>query len=92
MYMDKTVKDVEAALSGIEDGATIAIGGFFAAGVPRLLLRALAEKGVIGAVRADPTLARGVNVMEGKVTLREVAEATGNPYFPLEYVLPIEYT
>jgi len=44
--MDKTVKDVEEALSGIEDGATIAIGGFFAAGVPRLLLRALAEKGV----------------------------------------------
>jgi hypothetical protein len=29
--------------------------------------------------------------MEGKVTMREVAEATGNPYFPLEYVLPIEY-
>jgi 3-oxoacid CoA-transferase subunit A len=44
--MDKTVKDVEEALSGIEDGATIAIGGFFAAGVPRILLRALADKGV----------------------------------------------
>ena len=39
--MDKTVKDVEEALSGIEDGATVAIGGFFAAGVPRILLRAL---------------------------------------------------
>jgi len=43
--MDKTVKNVEEALSGIEDGATVAIGGFFAAGVPRILLRALAEKG-----------------------------------------------
>ena len=43
--MDKTVKDVQEALAGIEDGATIAIGGFFAAGVPRILLRALAEKG-----------------------------------------------
>ena len=52
---------------------------------------ALAEKGVMGAVRSDPTLARGVNVMEGKVTISEVAEATGNPYFPLEYVLPIDY-
>ena len=52
---------------------------------------ALADKGVVGAVRADPALARGVNVMEGKVTISEVAEATGNPYFPLEYVLPIEY-
>jgi hypothetical protein len=32
-----------------------------------------------------------VNVMEGKVTMLEVAQATGNAYFPLEYVLPIEY-
>jgi len=53
---------------------------------------ALADKGVVAAARSDPALARGVNVMEGKVTLREVAEATGKPYFPLEYVLPIEYT
>ncbi|OFW57185.1 MAG: alanine dehydrogenase [Actinobacteria bacterium RBG_16_64_13] len=52
----------------------------------------VAEKGAVGAARSDPSLARGVNVMEGKVTHREVAEATGNPYFPLEYVLPIEYT
>ncbi|OFV85293.1 MAG: alanine dehydrogenase [Acidobacteria bacterium RBG_16_64_8] len=51
----------------------------------------IADKGVAGAVRSDPALARGVNVMEGKVTMREVAEATGNPYFPLEYVLPLEY-
>jgi 3-oxoacid CoA-transferase subunit A len=43
--MNKTVKDLEEALAGIEEGATIAIGGFFAAGVPRKLLRALAEKG-----------------------------------------------
>jgi len=51
----------------------------------------LAEKGVVGAARSDPALARGINVMEGKVTIKEVASATGNPYFPLEYVLPIEY-
>jgi 3-oxoacid CoA-transferase subunit A len=44
--MDKVVKNVEEALSGIDDGATIAIGGFFAAGVPRILLRALIAKGV----------------------------------------------
>ncbi|NLO28214.1 MAG: alanine dehydrogenase [Actinobacteria bacterium] len=52
----------------------------------------VADKGAVAAARSDPALARGVNVMEGKVTLREVADATGNPYFPLEYVLPIEYT
>jgi 3-oxoacid CoA-transferase subunit A len=44
--MDKTVKTVEEALAGIEDGATVAIGGFFAAGVPRILLRALIDKKV----------------------------------------------
>jgi 3-oxoacid CoA-transferase A subunit len=44
--MNKTVTDVQEALAGIEDGAVVAIGGFFAAGVPRILLRALAAKGV----------------------------------------------
>jgi 3-oxoacid CoA-transferase A subunit len=44
--MNKVVKNVEEALSGIDDGAVIAIGGFFAAGVPRILLRALIAKGV----------------------------------------------
>jgi alanine dehydrogenase len=52
---------------------------------------AIADKGVVGAARSNPALAQGVNVMEGKVTIAEVAEATGNAYFPLEYVLPIEY-
>lgn len=52
---------------------------------------AIADKGLVGAARADSALARGVNIMENKVTVREVAEATGHPYFPLEYVLPIDY-
>ncbi len=43
--MNKVVESLEGALSGIEEGASIAIGGFFAAGVPRGLLRALIEKG-----------------------------------------------
>ncbi len=52
---------------------------------------AIADEGIVAAARSDPALAHGVNVMEGKVTISEVAEATGNAYFPLEYVLPIEY-
>jgi 3-oxoacid CoA-transferase subunit A len=44
--MNKVVAEIEAALSGIEDGAVVALGGFFAAGVPRILLRALIDKRV----------------------------------------------
>lgn len=42
--MNKVFKTVEEAISGIEDGATIGIGGFFAAGVPRTLIQALIQK------------------------------------------------
>jgi 3-oxoacid CoA-transferase subunit A len=44
--MDKVINSLEEAISAIEEGATVAIGGFFAAGVPRLLLRALIMKKV----------------------------------------------
>ena len=44
--MNKVVASIEEAIADIQDGATVAIGGFFAAGVPRILLRALIDKGV----------------------------------------------
>lgn len=44
--MDKIVPSAEEAIADIEDGAMIAIPGFFVAGVPRVLLRALIAKGV----------------------------------------------
>lgn len=44
--MDKVVHSVEEAIADIEDGAVIAIPGFFAAGVPRVLLRALITRSV----------------------------------------------
>jgi 3-oxoacid CoA-transferase A subunit len=58
--MDKVVRNFEEVLAGIEDGATVAIGGFFAAGVPRALLRALIEKRV-----KDLTLACGSGPLLG---------------------------
>jgi len=58
--MNKRVKDLESALEGIEDGAMIAIGGFFAAGVPRLLLQALINRGL-----KDLTLACGSGPLLG---------------------------
>ncbi|MBX3320175.1 MAG: alanine dehydrogenase [Nitrospira sp.] len=46
------------------------------------LLR-LASDGVDRAVRSDPGLAKGVNLKEGKVTYRGVADAHGLPFTPL---------
>lgn len=60
--MNKVVRDVEQAIADIENGATIAIGGFFAAGVPRTLLRALIAKGT-----KNLTLACGSGPLLGAV-------------------------
>jgi alanine dehydrogenase len=50
-------------------------------------VEAIADHGLRDAVAADPALARGVNVLAGKVTYAAVAEAHGLPYTPLEDVL-----
>lgn len=44
--MNKVQESIEQAIADIEDGAIVAIGGFFAAGVPRLLLQGIINKGV----------------------------------------------
>jgi alanine dehydrogenase len=44
---------------------------------------ALAEHGLVEAVRRDPALARGVNVYQGHITHRGVAEAFDLEYVPL---------
>ena len=47
----------------------------------------LADLGAIGAVRANPELARGVNAIGGRLTYEAVSEAHGMPYTPLEAAL-----
>src|ERR671932_2796912 len=49
----------------------------------------IAQYGLDGAVRIDPGLARGVNVLDGRITYEAVAEAHGLDYTPLEDVLPL---
>jgi 3-oxoacid CoA-transferase A subunit len=60
--MDKVYSSVDEAIADVPDGATIAIPGFFAAGVPRVLLQALIKKGV-----KNITLACGCGPMLGAV-------------------------
>lgn len=45
--MDKRVANAEAGIEGIQDGATILVGGFGMCGVPEHLLRALRNKGTV---------------------------------------------
>jgi alanine dehydrogenase len=50
-------------------------------------VEAIAERGTIDAIREDPELARGVNVLGGGVTYEAVAEAHDLDYTPLDDVL-----
>jgi alanine dehydrogenase len=50
-------------------------------------VEAIADHGLQDAIALDPALARGVNVIEGKITYEAVAEAHGLEYTPLEDVL-----
>jgi len=52
-------------------------------------VEAIADHGLREAVARDRPLARGVNVLEGKVTYEAVAEAHGLEYSPLDDVLPL---
>jgi alanine dehydrogenase len=52
-------------------------------------VEAVADQGLADAVARDPSLARGVNVLDGKVTYEAVAEAHDLDYAPLEDVLPL---
>jgi alanine dehydrogenase len=52
-------------------------------------VEAIAELGLREAVARDPALARGVNVLDGKLTYEAVAEAHNLDYSPLADVLPL---
>ncbi len=52
-------------------------------------VEAIANNGLRDAVATDPALAKGVNVIEGKLTYEAVAEAHGLDYTPLHDVLPL---
>ncbi len=51
-------------------------------------VEAIADHGLAGAVARDPALARGVNVVRGRITHQAVAEAHGLAHAPLAEVLP----
>ena len=46
-------------------------------------LRKLANLGIAGAAKADPSIVSGINVQDGKLTYKAVAEALNLPYSPV---------
>ena len=52
-------------------------------------VEAIADLGLREAIAGDRALARGVNVLDGRLTYEAVAEAHGLEYTPLEDVLPL---
>jgi alanine dehydrogenase len=52
-------------------------------------VEAIVDLGLRGAVASDPALAKGVNVLDGKITYEAVAEAHGLEYTPLEAALTL---
>ncbi|HEV8249960.1 MAG TPA: hypothetical protein VGQ15_08310, partial [Gaiellaceae bacterium] len=52
-------------------------------------VEAIADHGLAEAVARDPSLARGVNVVDGRITYAAVAEAHDLDFVPLEDVLPL---
>jgi alanine dehydrogenase len=52
-------------------------------------VEAIADRGLAYAVARDPALARGVNVLDGKITYEAVADAHDLDYTPIEDVLPL---
>ena len=52
-------------------------------------VEAIADHGLAEAVASDPSLGRGVNVLDGKITYEAVAEAHGLDYTPLADLLPL---
>src|SRR5687768_18511475 len=52
-------------------------------------VEAIADHGLRAAIGRDRALARGVNVLDGRITYEAVAEAHDLEYAPLEDVLPL---
>ncbi len=51
----------------------------------------VADMGIVEAVKKFPEIAKGINVIEGKVTYEPVADALNMHYFPLNSIIPQEY-
>jgi len=80
--MDKTFPSVEAAIADVFDGATIAFAGFFSAGRPIALTRALAKKGTKNITVVAQQVGVGNEELIELVKNRQIKKAISNYPFP----------
>jgi 3-oxoacid CoA-transferase A subunit len=80
--MDKVYSSPAAAIDDIPDGAVIAFGGFFSAGRPAALTRALAKKGVKDLKVVVQQVGTGNEEMLELVTNGQIRRAICNYPFP----------
>ena len=80
--MDKVYASAEAAIEDVFDGAVIAFGGFFSAGKPLALTRALAKKGVKNLTVVAQQVGTGNEEMLELVVNGQIKKAICNYPFP----------
>jgi 3-oxoacid CoA-transferase subunit A len=80
--MDKAYPSVDAAIEDVFDGAVIAFGGFFSAGKPAALTRALAKKGVKNLTVVVQQVGTGNEEMLELVVNGQIKKAICNYPFP----------
>jgi 3-oxoacid CoA-transferase subunit A len=80
--MDKVYTSAEAAIEDIFDGAVIAFGGFFSAGRPLELTRALAKKGVKDLTIVTQQVGTGNEEILELVVKGQIKKAICNYPFP----------
>lgn len=80
--MDKAYPSVDAAIEDVFDGAVIAFGGFFSAGKPTALTRALAKKGVKNLTVVVQQVGTGNEEMLELVVNGQIKKAICNYPFP----------
>jgi 3-oxoacid CoA-transferase subunit A len=80
--MNKTVRSVDEAVADINDGASIAIGGFFTAGTPVDLIKALAKRRVKNLTIICQQMGPGNNAIDELILNNQVSKAICNyPFY-----------
>lgn len=89
--MDKVYSSVEAAIEDVFDGAVIAFGGFFSAGRPLELTKALARKGVKNLTIVCQQVGTGNEEILELVVKGQIKKAICNYPFPRSATKGLEH-